>query len=222
MFRWGIVFTMLLPVAGTILWWGLIPVGSPTGGFSDKWVWVFILHPVSCAFASYLLISLFLTALDESRPWRPVKCYLPIMGTVYVSQACSTSLAVLDPCIRSYLWYVLLVSSASAGAVVMQHRRVFTSQPLQSSLRPALMQQPQPQYKLELDSLHTHVKASAPCAWYCPAPSSASPFSVSVDAPPGHVVSRCSCNDTPSQARMRITHTATWRDTQTNEPQIRF
>ena len=91
--RWGIVFTMLLPVAGTILWWGLIPVGSPTGGFSDKWVWVFILNPISCAFASYLLISLFLTALDEKRPWRPLKCYLPIMTAVYFAQACPCPLA---------------------------------------------------------------------------------------------------------------------------------
>lgn len=79
---------MLLPVAGTVLWWGLIPVGAATGGFSEKWVWVFILNPASCAFASYLLISLFLTALDEDRPWRPLKCYLPIMTVVYIVQVC--------------------------------------------------------------------------------------------------------------------------------------
>ena len=84
---------MLLPVAGTVLWWGLIPVGAATGGFSEKWVWVFILNPASCAFASYLLISLFLTALDEDRPWRPLKCYLPIMAVVYLVQVFPNSLS---------------------------------------------------------------------------------------------------------------------------------
>ena len=50
------------------------------------WVWVFILNPASSAFTSYLLISLFLAALDEAHPWRPLKCYLPIITVVYLVQ----------------------------------------------------------------------------------------------------------------------------------------
>lgn len=146
------MFTMLLPVAGTILWWGLIPVGSPTGDFSDKWVWVFILHPVSCAFASYLLISLFLTALDETRPWRPLKCYMPIMAAVYLSQACSSSLA-CHSCLHAYLRYMRQVSPASIGAsVVMLHPGLHT-RPDQSSFHCVLMPLPRMLYKLELHSL---------------------------------------------------------------------
>jgi hypothetical protein len=77
---------MLIPAVGSLVWWGLIPVGPPTGDKADKALWVFALHPLSSAFLSFLLVSLFLTSIDEENPWRPLNSYIHISATVFVAQ----------------------------------------------------------------------------------------------------------------------------------------
>jgi hypothetical protein len=61
-------------------------VGSPDGDFGDVAVWVFLVHPASMSFLAFLLISLFLTAIDENQPWRPLHNYIHIPVLVYISQ----------------------------------------------------------------------------------------------------------------------------------------
>lgn len=92
MYRWGIVFTALVPAIGSIIWYGVIPVDDPTQGIRDKALWVFCINPVSMAFLSFLFLSLFFTALDEAKPYRPFFSYAHILAAVYGVQVClSTS-----------------------------------------------------------------------------------------------------------------------------------
>lgn len=56
------------------------------GHFGDKAAWAFVVNPGTYVFFSYNLIIIFLGCLDEARPWRPFKSYLPILVTSYVVQ----------------------------------------------------------------------------------------------------------------------------------------
>lgn len=61
-------------------------MGSPTGSFSDKAVFVFVLHPLSAAFLSYIMCFSFLMALDQAQPWRPLRTFLPTVSAVFITQ----------------------------------------------------------------------------------------------------------------------------------------
>lgn len=78
--------------------YGLVPVGNPTtetDRFKHVAVWVFLVHPATMSFLSFLLVSLFLTAINENHPWRPMANYFHIPALVFVSQVCClTSLSV--------------------------------------------------------------------------------------------------------------------------------
>lgn len=51
----------------------------------DKAMWVFLINPVSFSFLSYLLMSLFFTALDEHHPHRPFFSYAHILVATYIA-----------------------------------------------------------------------------------------------------------------------------------------
>ena len=91
--RWGIVFTMLVPAMGSIIWYGVIPVGSTRGDVGDKALWCFCINPVSMTFLSFLLMSLFFTALDENSPHRPFFCYAHILLANFIAQVCTLLVA---------------------------------------------------------------------------------------------------------------------------------
>jgi hypothetical protein len=98
------VVTMTIPGVGAAIWFGLVPVGPPTGTVAEKAVFVFVMHPATAAFLSYLLCSVFLTALDSKRPWRPFRVVAPTVGAVFVSQVGYPSL-----CLR---WVIRLMQGA--------------------------------------------------------------------------------------------------------------
>jgi hypothetical protein len=76
----------MVPAIGSIVWYGLIPVGRPTGDVSDQALWAFCINPVSMTFLSFLLISLFFTALDADAPRRPFLSYVHILAINFVFQ----------------------------------------------------------------------------------------------------------------------------------------
>jgi hypothetical protein len=85
--RWGFVVTMLVPAVGAIIWFGLIPVGDPREKQDgNSALWTFAVHPLMMTFLSYLLVSLFHTALDSNRPSRPILTYFHILVINYIFQ----------------------------------------------------------------------------------------------------------------------------------------
>ena len=86
--RWGFLVTMLIPAVGSIVWYGLLPVTNPLDpDRGDKALFVFLVHPASMTFLSYLLCSLFHISIDSDRPNRPIIHYFHILATNYVVQA---------------------------------------------------------------------------------------------------------------------------------------
>jgi heme A synthase len=78
---------MLVPAVGAIIWFGLIPVKDPRGKQDGNSVlWTFVVHPLMMTFLSYLLVSLFHTALDSNRPSRPILTYFHILVINYIFQ----------------------------------------------------------------------------------------------------------------------------------------
>jgi hypothetical protein len=85
--RWGCLVTFLVPAVGAIVWFGLIPVDSPTDKHAEKSLkWTFLIHPFTMTFLAYLLVALFNTALDSSWPNRPFLTYFHILVVNYVVQ----------------------------------------------------------------------------------------------------------------------------------------
>ena len=85
------MFTALVPAIGSIIWYGVIPLDSPREGIKDKALWVFCINPVSMAFLSFLFLSLFFTALDEKKPYRPFLTYAHILAAVFGTQVRCTA-----------------------------------------------------------------------------------------------------------------------------------
>jgi len=84
--RWIIAVTMMVPVVGSIFWYGCVPVGRPQGDLTDKAAWVFVINPITMTFLCYLLLNLFFLALDHESPWRPFGSYAPILIVNYCAQ----------------------------------------------------------------------------------------------------------------------------------------
>lgn len=86
--RWGIVVTILFPSILAILWFGIIPLGNPLGSRRDRVVFVFLVNPVTQALLSYLLLTLFFSALNASKPYQPLRSYAHILAITYFAQVC--------------------------------------------------------------------------------------------------------------------------------------
>jgi hypothetical protein len=85
-----VLYTLFLVSLGygfEILLFGVIPLGEPnTSNTSSKLPWLMATNPITYTLLSCLLAVVFYSILDESRPFRALRDYLPVVGSQYIVQ----------------------------------------------------------------------------------------------------------------------------------------
>eukprot|EP01026_Neomeris_dumetosa_P011093 TRINITY_DN14043_c0_g1_i10.p1 TRINITY_DN14043_c0_g1~~TRINITY_DN14043_c0_g1_i10.p1 ORF type:complete len:405 (-),score=55.97 TRINITY_DN14043_c0_g1_i10:73-1287(-) len=92
---WLLVILCLLPAAFALVWFVVIPMGDTYGERKDKMVWLLVVNPGTFCLLAFTLVSIFLSALDSKKPWRPFWTYAGILVSTYVFQVLVPGLVVV-------------------------------------------------------------------------------------------------------------------------------
>eukprot|EP01023_Acetabularia_acetabulum_P052956 TRINITY_DN5896_c0_g3_i1.p1 TRINITY_DN5896_c0_g3~~TRINITY_DN5896_c0_g3_i1.p1 ORF type:complete len:316 (-),score=30.05 TRINITY_DN5896_c0_g3_i1:169-1116(-) len=93
---WLVLILCLLPAAFALVWFVVIPMGNTySSSRRDRLVWMLVVNPGTFCLLAFTLVNVFLSALDEAKPWRPFWTYAGILVAVYVVQVLCPGLVVL-------------------------------------------------------------------------------------------------------------------------------
>eukprot|EP01147_Barroeca_monosierra_P000365 gene365-3721_t len=68
---------ILLPSIGTLLLFAILPLGEPDSNMEEKSVFIMLTNPIVQSVYSGLLVIFFYAILDQHRPWRKFRHYVP-------------------------------------------------------------------------------------------------------------------------------------------------
>eukprot|EP01025_Chloroclados_australasicus_P015145 TRINITY_DN1720_c0_g3_i1.p1 TRINITY_DN1720_c0_g3~~TRINITY_DN1720_c0_g3_i1.p1 ORF type:complete len:591 (+),score=57.26 TRINITY_DN1720_c0_g3_i1:168-1940(+) len=92
---WLVLILCLLPAAFALVWFVVLPIGNTYGSRRQKLVWLLVVNPGTFCLLAFTLVNVFLSALDDRKPWRPFWTYAGILACVYVMQVLLPGLVVL-------------------------------------------------------------------------------------------------------------------------------
>eukprot|EP00050_Salpingoeca_kvevrii_P012741 m.24546 g.24546 ORF g.24546 m.24546 type:complete len:624 (-) comp4287_c0_seq1:139-2010(-) len=85
---WALIGIMVGPSVLATSLFGLIPLGEPNGSVSDKGLWIGFFNPVIYSVFTFLMLAIFYSVLDETKPFRSHWLYDsgPVIAANYILQ----------------------------------------------------------------------------------------------------------------------------------------